>query len=495
MGGNFGVEETGYISAVANAFEGIVVHDSDTRIVFANQKAKSILGIDDNQIATSKLTASDWSLFNEDSSVMNFCDFPVNWVLRKKEKLQNYIVGSKNIGSERVNWYKVNAMPVFSSQNEVEKVVVNFIEIEKDQIQVKEKLRQLIKNSFDMLVLLDFEGNQHFVSDSCEKILGYRPDELTNIKVIDQMLHPEDQQRALSELQNIMKRSGYGGIQYRHRHKNGGWVYLEAFGSNQIDNPYIQAVVLNVRDVTDRKIAEEKLLQNETRLRELNATKDKFFSIIAHDLKTPFHSIVGFCDLLKYQIEKNDYDELGRYATVIQNSSHMAMDLLLNLLEWARSQTGRIKFEAARIDIVSLICKVLDPFFNLAAQKSITIDLDLPNSLTVFADKDMVGTVLRNLISNGIKFTSPGGEIVVSASIKNGMVEVSVADSGVGLSHESMNKLFKIEESYSTPGTLNEKGTGLGLIVCNEFVKTHNGQLWVESQLGKGSTFKFTIPS
>ncbi len=481
--------------------EGIIVHARDTRILFANKRAQKILGIKENSLLGKKANETFRNLINKDSVEMKVEDFPVNVVVATKEKLRKYVVGIKKPDINYICWCKVNATPIFTNDHKIDKVVVSFIEItekkevEKYHIEVDEKFKQLIKNSFDTLVLLDSNGVQRFVSDSCEKILGYRPEELTNISVIDEMVHPDDKEKVISEFRNILNNVGVGGTQYRHRHKNGDWVYLEAFGSNQINNPYINAVVLNVRDITDRKIIEEKLKENEARLKELVATKDKFFTIIGHDLKSPFNSIMGFSDLLVEQIHKQDYQGLEKYATIIQNSSQVAMDLLINLLEWSRAQTGRVEFNPEYFELVSFINEVTKLFLGAAQQKSITISCDLPHNIPVFADKAMLSTILRNLISNGLKFTNPGGEILISTEQKNNELVVSVADNGIGIKKANIGKIFLIEESCSTAGTRNEKGTGLGLMLCKEFVEKHAGKLWVESVEGNGSVFKFSIPN
>ncbi|WP_462317497.1 PAS domain-containing sensor histidine kinase [Marinilabilia sp.] len=352
----------------------------------------------------------------------------------------------------------------------------------------------LIKNSFDLLVLLDANGEQLYVSDSCEKILGYKPEELTNISVIEAFLHPNDQQKAIEGLQNIILNNDNGGTQYRHKHKNGGWVYLEAYGTNQLDNPEIKAVVLNVRDISERKKAEEDLKKSEASLKELNATKDRFFSIIGHDLRSPFSSIVGFTDLLIAQIQEKDYDGIEDYARIIQKSSQQAMDLLSNLLEWSRAQSGRIDFVPEYIELGKMIHQIIDLFKNTALKKSIKINNKTQTFLPIWADKHMVESILRNLISNSLKFSPFQGEIIISARAQGNKALVSVAGKGVGMKKEDLGKLFRIELSHSTRGTNNETGTGLGLLLCKDFVKMHKGQIWAESEENKGSTFFFTLP-
>jgi two-component system sensor histidine kinase/response regulator len=265
-----------------------------------------------------------------------------------------------------------------------------------------------------------------------------------------------------------------------------------------VSNVYLvnneKVIQCNIRDITDRKKTEQDLKESESRLRELNITKDKFFSIIAHDLKSPFSSIIGLSELLVDQVGKNDYKGISEYANMIQTSSWRAMDLLTNLMEWSRSQTGRMVFNPININLAELIEETSALLQESANQKNITISMNLPAGLTVFADKSMINTILRNLISNAIKYTNPGGKIDILAVKGEKEMTVKVSDDGIGIKEDDLGKLFLIEASRSTRGTSDEEGTGLGLILCKEFVSKHGGKIWAESVYGQGSMFAFTNP-
>jgi signal transduction histidine kinase len=249
------------------------------------------------------------------------------------------------------------------------------------------------------------------------------------------------------------------------------------------------------RDITERKKTELEIKLKNEELQKLIATKDKFFSIIAHDLKSPFNAIVGFSELLVEKVKDNDYDGIAKFAGIILESSERAMALLLNLMDWSLSQTGRMEFIPEYFEYIEFINNLTLPYQDIAGQKSITITKELPHTMPVFADKAMISTVLRNLMSNAIKFTRPGGEIMISVEEKPGELITAIKDNGVGISPTTVARLFRIDENVTTIGTNKEKGTGLGLILCKEFVENHGGKIWVDSQEGKGSKFTFTIPT
>jgi len=237
-----------------------------------------------------------------------------------------------------------------------------------------------------------------------------------------------------------------------------------------------------------------KLIESEKNLRELNATKDKLFSIIAHDLKNPFNALMGFSDLLDKNYNFLSEEERKEYIGVVSDSTQNLYKLLDNLLQWTRTQTGAITYISENFKLYPLIKQEVDILSPNADKKKININLKVDENQNVYADKNSIATVIRNLVSNAIKFTSNGGWIEIDAKQNSKFVEISVSDSGIGIKGDDIDKIFMLDSSFTTKGTANESGTGLGLLLCKEFVEKNNGKIWAESKKGKGSTFYFTLP-
>jgi signal transduction histidine kinase len=231
------------------------------------------------------------------------------------------------------------------------------------------------------------------------------------------------------------------------------------------------------------------------KLTELNATKDKLFSIIGHDLKNPYQSLIGFSNILIQDYKELSEEELKEFVGYIFEASEMGNRLLQNLLDWSRSETGRLKYEPEQFLLYEIINEAINLAANTTMQKEINIISSIPDDQEVFCDRNMVYTVLRNLVSNAIKFSYRGGVIKIFSEVKDSFVEVSVADSGVGMTNTFMEDLFKLEKRVTKDGTENEKGTGLGLYLCKEFIEKNHGTIRVISEPGKGSTFVFTLPA
>lgn len=247
-------------------------------------------------------------------------------------------------------------------------------------------------------------------------------------------------------------------------------------------------------DITVNKENEKMLKENEIKLQELNSTKDKFFSIIGHDLKNPFTVLKSSSELLSVYLEKNDLAKSKAKAAMISNASNHGYALLENLLVWAKSQTGGLRFEPQKLNFKNSVSETIKEIEDHALEKNIAIINEIPEDLILLADENLLSVVFRNLITNAIKFTHSGGSITITAISDKDNVEVAVIDTGIGIPKEHQYKLFRLDVNFSRVGTANEASTSLGLILCKEFIEKHKGKIWVESDTNKGSEFRFTIP-
>jgi len=229
-------------------------------------------------------------------------------------------------------------------------------------------------------------------------------------------------------------------------------------------------------------------------LKQLVATKDRFFSILAHDLRSPFNSILGFTELLRENLHSFDFKTIEYQLGVIHSISNKTYNLLEDLLMWAKSQTGQLVTEPKRINFNDACCETIENLKSNAIAKNITISYPNEQPIFLWADDNMLKTIIRNLVSNAIKFTHTNGLITIYAEEVQNMAIITVSDNGIGIHENDYYKLWEIGTKYSTKGTANESGSGLGLILCKEFVEKHGGTISVESTVGKGTKFQFNIP-
>lgn len=250
------------------------------------------------------------------------------------------------------------------------------------------------------------------------------------------------------------------------------------------------------QEILEEKVVERtsQLQKANTQLRDINLSKDKFFSIISHDLKSPFTSLLSLSETLLLDFDDIGKEDIKGFLFHLNRSARHLYRLLENLLQWSTLQTDGMSFEPAKINLENLVIETIGIFSEMANRKKIKLNWEIAEDEYVFADENMLNSTLHNLISNALKFTKPDGKVIISSKKMDDYIEVSVSDDGVGISEENQKKLFRIDINYSTLGTNSETGSGLGLIICEEFVKRNNGVLKVESEIGKGSVFTFTVP-
>lgn len=257
-------------------------------------------------------------------------------------------------------------------------------------------------------------------------------------------------------------------------------------------------VIYLQRELLKEKLALEKTLNllNEANgeLKKHNADKDRFISILAHDLRSPFTVILGYSELLLENIHKIDINKIETFVKEIFQSTQLTFTLLEDVLKWAKMQSGKIIFEPQKLSFKVICLKSLEFLIPVANAKNIKINIPAADNINVFADINMLKTILRNLVSNAIKFTNKDGTININAVENSENVTISVADNGIGIRPDSLTRLFDISQNHTTSDLAGEKGSGLGLVLCKDFVEKHGGIIWVESEFGKGSEFKFTLP-
>jgi len=243
------------------------------------------------------------------------------------------------------------------------------------------------------------------------------------------------------------------------------------------------------------EIKNQEIIEQRDKLKELNATKDKFFSIIAHDLKSPFQGFLNFTEILSKSVDTFTPDRLKTISKLMHENASNLFKLLKNLLEWAQMQNGTMHFNPEIVSLNSLTVACIETIKERCKQKEISIINAITEDYHINADYQMIYSVMTNLITNAVKFTNRGGKIVISAYLnEENILKVSVKDTGVGMSKEELQKLFKVGEKIGSKGTEGEPSTGIGLLLSKEFIEKHSGKIWVESELGKGSTFYFTLP-
>ncbi len=357
-----------------------------------------------------------------------------------------------------------------------------------------QKFSTIIMNSPSSILITDQQGNIEYVNPFFSEFTGYSPTEIIgqNPRILQSGL---TEPRIFTDLwQTISKGSVWNG-ELINRKKNGD-IYYETVRIAPVLNNMrkITNFIAIKEDITQLKRNQETLEKTASELHELNAKKDKFFSIIAHDLRSPFTGLVGITDLLYKNFKELDTKKTEYYLKHANESATKVFKLLENLLEWARAQTGRIEYKPELFKLYDIIDDALGLVKIAADTKQIILINSVNANHMVYVDKNMLFTVLRNLVSNALKYTNVNGVIEISSTLKSDMVEVSVADNGVGIPEQHLNKLFKIEENFTTTGTNSEKGSGLGLILSYELVKKLGGSIWCNSTVGVGTTFSFTIP-
>ncbi len=360
----------------------------------------------------------------------------------------------------------------------------------------EQRFRSVFENSGVGMAIFQPDRPYSRVNNAFCSMLGYSEDELLKMSFAD-ITYPADLEKSIDR-QNTMIKGNVNEIvnlEKRYLHKNGNPVWSSTTASLVKDsNNKPLYFVTQCQDITKKKEAEEALANYNEQLKSLNASKDKFFSIISHDLRSPFNALLGITEYMVQFYNDMNRDEVLDSLNNVHKSAQKLYNLILNLLEWSRLQTSRFEVDKSTINLNELCGEIISLYKEMSDSKKIILENKIPDNVIIYADKYMIETVVRNLVSNAIKFTRTNGQVSINADTYNEFAIVSVEDSGIGISKEDMEKLFRIDVQYKHDGTASEKGTGLGLILCKEFVEKNGGSISVESKLNAGSKFIFTVP-
>jgi two-component system, sensor histidine kinase and response regulator len=367
---------------------------------------------------------------------------------------------------------------------------------ESEIAKIQSRLALIFKN-FPNMVLYESNGPNDFISDNVFDMLGYPPYLfVNNVKFINSIVHPDYTKIIEAQIFDWMDNSDskYFRVEYPCKRADGEYIWIEDLLQKETTSDGKKYIIGILTDFTERKKQIEQLQLYADELKNLNISKDKFFSIIAHDLRSPFNGLLGFSTVLLEELQELTHEEIKEYAGYIHTSAKTVYNLVDNLLQWSRIQTGRIEYQPIKIDLYEEVFKSIELFNSNAITKKIKLLNNIELNTYVFADQNMLRSILQNLISNGIKFTKSGGSVKISSKEKNNFIEIEIADTGIGIETKDIAKLFRIDSQFSNLGTLNEEGTGLGLILSKELVEKNKGQIWVKSIVKKGTSFLFTLP-
>ncbi len=358
--------------------------------------------------------------------------------------------------------------------------------------------RVATNSNYFFLELQIFEGDEHIISYSpnVELICGISAEELqTDEKKLTSLIIEEDiikVKKIFAEAKNAEEDSNFE-VTFRLKKPDGNLIWLKKNLTVHVseNSKQLFAIYTNITDFINR---EEALMKIKESYRAKNAAKDKFISIVSHDLRAPFTSLLGFSEIL---LKENDIssDDSREYLEYIYEAAKNELQLINDLLDWSRLQSGKINLNISRTNLYHIVSLATSVLTGNAIRKNISVKLDIPDSIYVFADERLLGQAVKNLLSNAIKFTPPGKNIYISAGKFNeNTVEVVVKDEGRGIPEEHQDKIFKIDEKFSLEGTEGEKGSGLGLTLVKEIVEKHGGNIWFYSKENEGTEFHFTIP-
>ncbi|MBN2890597.1 MAG: PAS domain S-box protein [Bacteroidales bacterium] len=480
---------------IENLGEGIGSVDENEKFIFANREAEMIFGLEPGKLIGKNV--------KDFISEKNYNYIKEETFKRKEGQKSTYELEIINLKGEKVDLL-ITATPEFDIDGNFKSTFAIFRDITEQRLteqalkESEKKFRAIFEQAGIGVALVNTKTGKFVrINQQYCDFIGYTKQEILQKTFMD-ITHPEDVQPNINSTLNMI--SGELNIltydkRYIRKDGNIAWGRLTIsplWKTGEKPETYFHVAI--VEDITERKQTEQALKESEEKLKISNADKDRFMQILAHDLKNPFSSLLGFSDLLIKNLHKYDIEKIEHQLKIIHQTTRKTYSLLEDLLLWSKSQSGKLTINPLNIVFGDICNDIINNLKNQSNPKGITIQCFEAERTFLTVDLNMFKTILRNLISNAIKFTNKNGQIRIFSERDNENVKITISDNGVGIEKENIPKLWDFTQPFSTKGTSDEKGTGFGLLVCKEFVEQHGGKIWVESEIGKGSDFIFTIP-
>ena len=476
--------EEKYRILVENQAEGISILDIDEYFLFANPAAERIFGVKEGQLLNRNLkefmVAEQFKRIQQETQKR---------ISGKKSTYEIEIINAKGVKKTLL----VSSSPylhkdgIYRGAFGIFRDISDLKKVEKALSESENRYKTLTEIT-DEGIIIHENGIILDVNPSLLRLLKTTEKNLIQRPVFD-FIHPNYHDIVKQKMEEKYE----GTYEIEIINQDGAIFPVELKTKNYLIDK-VNKRVISIRDITERKKKDDILLKSKQELIKANATKDKFLSIIAHDLRSPFNAIIGFSELLLDRIKDNDLIEIEKFSQLILYSANQSSTLLSNLLVWARAQSSNFTISPERCQLEPLINRVVDLLKINANSKQIGIGTIIMKDIIVEADKQMLETVIRNLLSNAIKFTPSYGKITISTEILENNVQIAISDTGIGISTKGIAQIWQLGSNYITPGTNQESGTGLGLVLCREFIEKHKGKILVDSEPGKGTTFTVILP-
>ena len=470
---------------------GFFVLDQEENLKDINKAAESLIGKKREDIINKKF--SEFVVESDRKQFKTVLEKATKTLLTQKKELRikaanNYlpslIVVKYNLDSKSSKGFYFLTIIDFTQQKVKEELI-------KDS---EARFENMANTAPVMIWIADVEGLFSFVNKVWLEYSGKKLGDQLGMNWLRDV-HPDDVENLLKTYGDAFRSRNPFTFEFRLKNSSDRYEWMMIKGTPRLSRENIfMGFIGSCTNINAQKEFEEKIRRVNSELMDINASKDKFFSIISHDLRSPLGGLMQILEILEESHNNMEDEEEVTIIKEAANTSKQVFALMENLLEWSRIQAGKIPYEPERIEIFPMINELESLYSQNLRNKQIKLKNDIEPGISVFADIKMTNTILRNLISNAIKFTNPDGFIYISSEENENFVNIKVKDTGVGIDEENSDKLFKPDSSYSTDGTAHEKGTGLGLVLCKELVEKQGGEIRVESKQGQGSTFLFSLP-